>query len=329
MLARKYGEAVSGDLLAEEACVLAEALTQVRRFGQQIEDFERRGNNRGCDRVRKEVGTGALAEQFDDFLARAGISSTCSTQRLAQSARNDIHAAFHAAKLRCAATVFSDETDCVGVVHHDHGIVLVGQVAYPIQLGEVAVHRENAIGCDEAVPRRLRFHELLFEIAHVAVPVAESLSFRQPDPVDDAGMVQLVGDDRVFRIQQRFKQTAVGIETGAVKDGVFRAEKFADFFFKLLVDRLRPADESHAGEAIAPVFQCLLRGPHHRRMIRQAQVVVCAKVQYGRAIGDGNLCLLRSGNDALPFIQARVLDLGDLFLEIMLSLAVHVEPFLC
>ena len=66
---------------------------------------------------------------------------------------------------------------------------------------------------------------LRFQICHVVVLVAEPLRFAQADAVDDAGVVQLVGDDGVFRSEQRFKQPAVGIKAGAVKNRVLGAEE--------------------------------------------------------------------------------------------------------
>jgi len=247
-------------------------------------------------------------------------------QRLAECSGDDVHAAYDAAELRRSAPVLANETNSVRVVHHDHRIVLVGQVTYLVQLGEVAVHREDAIGCDKPVSRRCRLLQFRFQISHVAVAVAESLSFRKPDSIDDAGMVQFIGDDGVFGIEQCLKQAAVGIEAGTIEDSVFRAQKRTDPLFKLLVDGLRTADESNASEAVTPVVQRLLRGLDHRRMIGKAKIIVRAKIQNRRTVGNGNPCLLWPDDHALAFVQACALDLGDLVLEMMLNFAVHRAP---
>ena len=49
------------------------------------------------------------------------------------------------------------------------------------------------------------------------------LRLAQPDAVDDAGVVERIGDDRVLLIQQRLEQAAVGIEAGGVEDRVLGA----------------------------------------------------------------------------------------------------------
>ena len=45
--------------------------------------------------------------------------------------------------------------------------------------------------------------------------VAVALGLAQADAVDDRGVVQLVGDDRVVLAEQRLEQAAVGIEAAA------------------------------------------------------------------------------------------------------------------
>ena len=66
---------------------------------------------------------------------------------------------------------------------------------------------------------------LRLEIVHVAVLVAEALRLAQADAVDDGGVVELVGDDGVFVVEQRLEQAAVGVEAGAVEDRVLGAEE--------------------------------------------------------------------------------------------------------
>ncbi len=62
--------------------------------------------------------------------------------------------------------------------------------------------------------------QLRLEIKHVTVAVTESGRFAEPDAINHTGMIQLVRDDSVFRLQQSLKQSAVGIETGTIEDSV-------------------------------------------------------------------------------------------------------------
>jgi len=69
--------------------------------------------------------------------------------------------------------------------------------------------------------------------------------------VDDARVIEGVGNDGVALIEERFEQTAVRIETGGVEDRIVGAQKAAHALLKLPVHALRAADETHRGHAVA------------------------------------------------------------------------------
>lgn len=110
--------------------------------------------------------------------------------------------------------MFTDEPGSVGVVDHNHGTILFGEVTDLRQRGNKPVHRENAVGGDHDVPAVLRSLQLGLKIGHVLVTVTEALGLAQPDPIDDRGMVKLVGNDRVVRAEKDLEKTAVGVKAG-------------------------------------------------------------------------------------------------------------------
>ena len=131
---------------------------------------------------------------------------------------------------------------------------------------------------------------LRLQVGHVVVLVAEALRLAEADAVDDAGVVQLVGDDRVLRAEQRFEQPAVGVEARAVEDRVVGAEELAELRFELLVDCLRAADEPHATRARSPIVRApRARRRDHFRMLREAEVVVRAEIEHVAAAGDADV----------------------------------------
>ena len=76
--------------------------------------------------------------------------------------------------------------------------------------------------------------ELSLEVVHIAVAVAEAGGFAEAwTSVDDAGVVELVGNDGVFGVEDGLEEASVGVETGAVEDGVFSAEEGADALLEL------------------------------------------------------------------------------------------------
>ena len=118
-----------------------------------------------------------------------------------------------------------------------------------------------------------------FQIGHIVIAVAIALRPAQADTVDDAGVVQLIRDNRILLTQQGFEQAAVGIETGGVEDGILGAQKVAYCLLQLLVQGLGAADKPHRGHAITPLLQALRGGRIDLRVLGQAQVVVGAQVE--------------------------------------------------
>ena len=93
------------------------------------------------------------------------------------------------------------ETDGVRIIHHHQRAVLFRQVANRWKVRDVAVHRKHAVRRDHFEARvacRLQLH---FEVSHVIVFVALPLRFAEPDAVNDAGVIQLIRNDRVLRAQ--------------------------------------------------------------------------------------------------------------------------------
>ena len=146
------------------------------------------------------------------------------------------------------------------------------------------------------------FFQARFQLLHVVVGIAEAFRFTQAYAVDDRGMVQGVGDNGVFRAEQRFKQAAVGVEAGGVEDRVFHTEEIRQLLLQLLVRILGAADEAYRGHPEAVAVHTGFRRVDQRRVVGQTQIVIGAEVNHV-AVADGNVRLLRRGDDALFFEQ--------------------------
>ena len=149
----------------------------------------------------------------------------------------------------------------------------------PAQRGEGAVHREHPVGDDHPATGVRPPPELRLEVGQVAVAVAVAARLAQPDAVDQRGVVQLVGDDRVPLVEEHLEHAAVGVEAGREQDRVLRAEELAEVPLQLGVQGLGPADEPHRRHPEAPLVQRVLGRGEHRRVVGEAQVVVGAEVQ--------------------------------------------------
>ena len=101
-----------------------------------------------------------------------------------------------------AAPARPERADGVGVVDHQHRAVAAGELAQPAELGDVAVHREEAVGDDQAAVTR-QPPEAPGEVLEVAVAVDERLGAGEAAAVDDARVVELVGEDHVAAAGER------------------------------------------------------------------------------------------------------------------------------
>jgi hypothetical protein len=217
----------------------------------------------------------------------------------------------HAQQFRRPPAARPQDARGVAVVHHDGGAVALGQVADLGQLRHVAVHREDAVGGDQAQPAALGLPQAALQVGHVRVAVAEAMGLAQADAVDDAGVVQLVAQDGVVLAQERLEQAGVGVEAGGVEDGVFLAEEAGDGGLQLLVQVLGAADEAHRGHAVAVRPEPPVGGLDHGRVAGQAEVVVGAEVD-DLAAADRDGRALRPLDLALALEQAAGADVVEL-----------------
>ena len=198
----------------------------------------------------------------------------------------------------------------MAVVHHDKRMVFVRQIADAAEICDDTVHRENAVRRDklDAGAVFIGLDELLFQIRHVVVVIAVTRRLAEPYAVDDARVIELIGNDRVLRRQNRLKKAAVRVEAGGIQNRILRAEKCADLLFKLLVNVERAADKAHGRAAESAVFITFTRRVDQFLGIRQPEIVVGAHVDHLFAVGGGDLCALRGGDDALALKKTVRLD---------------------
>ena len=205
----------------------------------------------------------------------------------------------------------ADHAGRVAFIDEHEGVVFFGEVADLVHGSHVAVHREDAVGADDAEALCLGLFETAFEVGHVAVGITVALGFAEAHAVDDGGVVEGVADDGVVGCEERFEDAAVGVEAGGVENGVFGLEEVGDGGFELLVDVLRAADEADGRHAVAAAVHHVLGGLDEARVVGEAEVVVGAEVEHLFASHlDGGL--LGPFDEAFAFVKAGCLDVGQL-----------------
>ena len=163
-------------------------------------------------------------------------------------------------------------------------------------------------------PAESRLLQAVLELVHVGIREAVALGLAEPDAVDDRGVVETVGDDRVVFAEQRLEHAAIGVETGREHDCVRLAQVLGDRLFEFAMQRLRAADEAHRSHAEAELVHRATRRRDDVGVVGETQVIVGAEVDRiacalrGR---DMDAPALRPGQEPLAFREARRLDVVE------------------
>lgn len=136
--------------------------------------------------------------------------------------------------------------------------------------------------------------------------VAQALGLAKPDAVDDAGVVQLVGDDGVVSSQASFEEAGVGVESTWIEDSIIHLMEVSNPALEILVDILCPANEADGRHAETMGVKGVLGCLDDAWVIGESQVVIGAKVEHALSIGI-DLHVLGRRDYALYFVGASFL----------------------
>ncbi len=231
-----YVETGVGELLLEVCGVGPEALDAFGFGLQEVEGCDAGGRDRGRMRGGEEKRTSAMIEVVDEVARAADVAAECS-DGLGERAYLHIDASRAVEVIDAAAAVAAEDSGGVGVVDHHDGAVLVGDVAELVDGADVAVHRKDAVGDEEfAAWLVLDLFQELFGVGDIFV--AEDLDFGagEASAVDDARVVQFVGENEVLFAEDARNGSGVGGESGLEDDAGFDTFEGCNFFFELHVN---------------------------------------------------------------------------------------------
>ena len=146
------------------------------------------------------------------------------------------------------------------------------------------------------------------EVLDVAVAVDDDLGARQPAAVDDRGVVELVGEDRVAAAGERADHAEVGEVARAEQHARLAALERRQALLQAPVDRHRARHQPRGARADAPAHRRLGRRLAHARVVGQAEVVVRAQQQHRPAVEQHGRPL-RSADQAQAAGEAEPLEL--------------------
>ncbi len=144
--------------------------------------------------------------------------------------------------------------------------------------GKVAVHAEERIGDDQAAAKTGVLAEQIGEMIGVAVAIDERVGARQAAAVDQAGVVLLVGEDRVAAIGERGDRARVGGEAGGEQKRGLGSLELGQAFFEPCVPGGAAGDEGTCAGAPAVFVDGTACGVCEPQVGGETEVVVGAEV---------------------------------------------------
>ena len=237
-----------------------EGLDPLRLFLDDVQGFQ--GAGRGGRRVggAEDIGAGRVAEVVDDHLVRRDESADGS-EGLGEGAHDDVHLVREVEVVADAPALFAEDTDAVGLIHHDHDVVvLVLEFHDRRELAQVAFHGEDAVHDDEfdGVPGAAA--EAALQVLHVVVLVVEGLGEGETAAVHDGSVVAVVADDVVVPGEKLGDDAGIHREAGGEAQGFVLAHEFGEFFLQLDMQVQGPVQEAGTGTAGTILAECVHAG---------------------------------------------------------------------
>jgi hypothetical protein len=198
--------------------------------------------------------------------------------------------------IHAAAAVAAKHAGGMGIVHHHHGPILLGQRAQLIDWTDVTVHRKNAVR-DDQLSSWLILHLLqqMLCVGDVLVPEDLYLRTREARAINDAGVVQFIRDNEILAPEHGRDCTCIGREARLKDDAGFDILEARNLLFQLHVDSHCAGDCPDSARAHAKLLRCSDRRFLKFRMIREPKVVIRRQVDDALAVirADGSLLVVQ------------------------------------
>ena len=208
--------------------------------------------------VRKQIRTRTLTKQVNNFLFAGSKSTYRTTKSFTQCSGNNFNFTTKIVTFSYTTPGFAYHTCRVRFVYHHHSIVFFSQCINFVQRSYVAVHRKNAISHNQSETLCLSLFKLIFQILHICISIAVTLRFAKSHTIYNRSMVQRIRNNSIFFIQQRFKNTTIGIKAGSIQNSIFRSEKTCNRCFQLFMNVLRSTNKPHRRNTVTVCIQSFL-----------------------------------------------------------------------
>jgi hypothetical protein len=125
-----------------------------------------------------------------------------------------------------AAPATPQHSLAVSVIDHQQNIVLASDLVQLRQRSDIAIHAEDTIGDNQPLSVFAGLGDPAAQIIDIVMLISHDLRPAQPAAIDDAGVVQLVGENHIATTDQRGDSRQISGESALKCDdglGVFES----------------------------------------------------------------------------------------------------------
>ncbi len=306
-------QAFGPEPVTEYGGIRPQALHPLGAFGEQLQSRRCSRHRRGRRSGREDERAGGVDQEVGQ-LPRAADVGAVAAERLAQGPDDQVDLARQAAGGHRAPAPGPETAGGVGLIDHQPAAMAPRQGRQLPQRRDVPVHGEDAVGDDQCTPARRAAHSP-FEVVGVTMPVDEGLGAGEAAAVDDAGVVELVGEDDLTAARQRGDRAGVGQVAGAEEQRGLRALELGQPSLQLRVDRHRAGDQARRARAGSQRQGGIGGRAPQPRVVGQSEVVVGAEQQHRPAV-EHDLGALRPVDHTEAPAQPARLELVEALLEV-------------
>ena len=192
-----------------------------------------------------------MVEELDQIAAPAHVPAQ-HADRLGKRPHLYVYASIQAEVIDGAAPVAPQHARGVRIVHHHHGAVAFGGLGQAGQRADIAIHGEHPVGDQQlAAGEGIQIAEDLLRGGGILVREDVDLGAREAAAIDDAGVIQLVGDDVVLGAEDGRHGPGVGGKPRLEHHAGFHVLERRDALLQLHVNAHGARDGAHRARAHA------------------------------------------------------------------------------
>ena len=279
MVARDDIEACRCQALAQIDAHRSQAREVDLTLFDQVQRAKRGGGDRGHQGIGEQIGASELAQRIDHGLRPRHESAGRATQCLAERADENVDRGGLRLRLGGSAPRLADDPNAMRVIHDEECLALSTQRGQGLERCLRAIHGEHAVAHQQTCAGVVRFVEGPRGAVDIAMRVTKAGGPAQAYAVDDARMIERVGEHGVLIAQQRLEERAVGVESRREQRACLGAEKVGQPLLQFPMQRMRAADEANRGHAQAEARNGFRRRLDDACVAGQPEVIVGAQIE--------------------------------------------------